>query len=34
MTHDLVLVQLLDGRYRFRGVWLEPSDVERRPPGG
>jgi hypothetical protein len=28
-THDLVLVQLLDTRYRFRGAWLAPADVER-----
>jgi len=29
-TSRLVLVQLADSRYRFRGVWLDPSDVERR----
>ncbi len=29
-THDLVLVQLVDPRFRFRGVWLDPADVERR----
>lgn len=28
-TSDLVLVQLADARYRFRGVWLVPADVER-----
>lgn len=29
-TSRLVLVQLVDQRYLFRGVWLDPSDVERR----
>lgn len=29
-TDTLVLVQLVDSRYRFRGVWLEPGDVQRR----
>lgn len=28
-TSRLVLVQLADPRYLFRGVWLDPSDVER-----
>jgi hypothetical protein len=29
-TSRLVLVQLADPRYLFRGVWLDPSDVKRR----
>lgn len=28
-THELVLVQLIEPRYRFRGVWLDPADVSR-----
>jgi len=27
---DLVHVELTDTRYRFRGLWLLPADVERR----
>lgn len=29
-TSELVLVQLADPRFRFRGVWLDTVDVERR----
>lgn len=33
-TSRLVLVELSDARSTFRGVWLDPGDVERLTPSG